>query len=357
MVDMVSRLPNEFEREVAAALGAVTISTPFAFSFSGGPPIKVSAALLGPGGSGAIPAAQPTDLSAERLLTRAIQNTLYERAYTRRIAELGAQPECAPEQEKDFVRSLTEANTGRERWDPGWVIYHFGANGQIFVAKGDRERDAMPGTFLSEALAGRPLQIGGGVRLHVPRESLDLQPGYYFAFGKTLDELAERLSLIRFYFHCGADSAALLLAALSSGLNRFQVPFRMKALLRPEFYGRTDSVVLYVAARYFAITSRIIELIRESVALSPSVPLFTKRLRPGIGVAVDPGNGESFGLHRCGLAAEGIVDAWRDGKQDLPARLRAVAARFAAAGLDLARPYLGPGCVDLFFPPEKARLP
>ena len=357
MVDMVSRPPNGFERELAAAVGAVTISTPFAFSFSGGPPINVSAALLGPGGSGAMPAAQPTDLSAEGLLTRAIQHTLYEHAYARRIAEPGVQSEGAPEQDKDFVRSLSEANTGRERWDPGWVIYHFGANGQIFVAKGDRERDAMPGTFLSDAPAGRPLQTGARVRLHASRESLDLQPGYYFAFGETLDELAERLSLIRFYFHCVADSAASLLAAISSGLNRFQLPFRIKALRRPEAYGRTDSMVLYVAARHFAITARIIELIREGVALSPSVPLFTKRLWPGIGVAVEPGTGESFGLHRCRLAAEGIVDAWRDGKQDVPARLRAVEARFAAAGLDLARPYLGPGCVDLFFPPEKARLP
>jgi hypothetical protein len=215
----------------------------------------------------------------------------------------------------------------------------------------------MPGTFLSDAPPGKPLQIGGSVRLHAPRESLNLQPGYYYAFGEMLDELAEQLSVIRFYFNCRADSAASLLGAISSGLNRFQVPFRIKALLRPEHYDRTDSMVLYVAARYFGITSRVIELIREKVALSPSVPLFTKRLWPGIGVAVEPATGESFGLHRCRLVAEGIVDAWRDGKQDVPLRLGAVAARFAAAGLDLTRPYLGPSGVELFLLPEQARLP
>jgi hypothetical protein len=354
MFDIPPRLSDEFARELTAAVGAVTISSPFAFSFSGAPPINVSAAMLG--GAGRTPA-QPTDLSAEGLLTSTIQNTLYNLAYSCRIGEPSVRPECAPKTEKDFVQRLSEANTGRERWDSGWTITHLGANGQIFVAKGDRECAALPGTFLSDAAPGKPLQIGGRVRLHAPRESLDLQPGYYYAFGETLDELAERLSQIRFYFHCRADSAASVLAAITSGLNRFQVPFRMKALLRPELYDRTDSLVLYVAARYFAITSRIIELMRERGVLSSSVPLFTKRLWLGIGVAVEPGTGESFGLHRCRLVAEGIVDAWRDGEQDARARLRAVAARFAAAGLDLARPYLGPSGVDLFSRPEQARLP
>jgi HopA1 effector protein family len=74
-------------------------------------------------------------------------------------------------------------------------------------------------------------------------------------------------------------------------------------------------------------------------------------------VAVDPGTGESYGTHRCRLAAEGIVDAWHAGSQDVLARLEAVAARFAAAGLDLGRPYLGPGGADLFDVLEPTRLP
>jgi hypothetical protein len=37
--------------------------------------------------------------------------------------------------------------------------------------------------------------------------------------------------------------------------------------------------------------------------------------------------------------------------------MAAVAARFAAAGLDLQRPWLGPVGVDPFTIPEAARLP
>ena len=356
MAETISLLPDEFESDLASVLFAVDILAPFSFSFAGGPPINVDAAAIGPSWSGT-GLAQPTDLTAEALLGRAITSTLYYRAYARPIGDVQMELESSPEEDAAFVRRLAGANAGRERWDPGWAIYHFGVNGRIFVRKGERERVAMPGAFISDAVPGMALQIGTSVRLHAPRESLDSQPSYYFAFGETLDELAEQLSLVRFYFHCGPESVVLLLAEITSALNRFQVPFRLKALNRPALYGRTDAMVLYVGAQHFCITARIVGLVRERVALAPSVPLFAKRLWPGIGVAVEPGTGESFGLHRCRLVAEGIVDAWREGKGDVTARFEAVAARFAGADLDLARPYLGPDGVDLFWLPMPASLP
>jgi len=256
-----------------------------------------------------------------------------------------------------FAQSLSQANASHEHWDPGWVIYQFGANGQVFVHKGDRQRIAMPGAFISDAAPGMAPQIGTSVSLRAPSGSFGVQQGYYFAFGETLDEIADQLSMVRFYFNCDADGAVPLLAALTSELNRFQVPFQAKAPVSPALYDRTDAIVLYVAVRFFAVTARIIALARERITVAPYVPLFTKQLWPGIGIAVEPGTGESFGSHRCRLAAEGIVDAWRDGKQDIPARLAAAAARFAAAGLDLAHPYLGAGWVDVLVHPANPRLP
>jgi hypothetical protein len=55
--------------------------------------------------------------------------------------------------------------------------------------------------------------------------------------------------------------------------------------------------------------------------------------------------------------AEGVVDAWRRGEQGAPARYTATEARFDAAGLDLSRPWLGPGGVDPFNQPQQAKLP
>ena len=346
-------MPAGLAAELTAALGAFNILTPFSFSFMGEPAIDASSISTAAGWTAA-----PTEANPEQLLARAIQASLYDRCYAHRLGDARAQPDRQlPVEDTDFAHRLAEANASCECWDPDWMIYQLGANGQVFVRKGERERMAMPGAFISDFVVGQAPQIGASVRLRAPHEAMGIQPGYYFAFGETLDEVAEQLSLVRFYFHCAAENAAPLLAALGSALNRFQVPFQVKAPISPGLYGRTDAVVLYLAARFFAIVARIVSSIREQIALEFTVPLFTKQLWPGIGVAVDPGTGDSFGSHRCRLCAEGIVDAWREGKQEAPARLTASAARFATAGLDITRPYLGAGWVDLFSLPASPGSP
>ena len=115
--------------------------------------------------------------------------------------------------------------------------------------------------------------------------------------------------------------------------------------------------MLYVGSRYFPITAKIVSSVREKVPLEAATPLFTKTMWPGVGAAVEPGTGESFGVHRCRLAAEGMVELGAEVSQDAPGRLAAVEARFGAAGLDLWRPWLGPGGVDPFLPPQAAGLP
>lgn len=331
--------------ELASPLAAFQCLTSTSFSFAGGAPIEV-----------ALTPSLPADVDALQPLISAISVTLYERCYTHRLEDTYARQEPTTTDDPSFAHQLAEANGSRERWDAKWMIQSVGTNGQIFVRKGDLERMAMPGSFISDTLLGLAPQIGGWVRLRAPHEGWGVQPGYYFAFGETLDDLADHLRLVRVYFHCEAERAPALLAALTRSLNRFQVPFQLKAPVSPGLYGRTDAIVLYLGVRYFPIAARIIAGLKERAELAPSVPLFTKKLWPGVGAAADPGTGESFGQNRCRLAAEGIVGAWREQRDDLPARLKAVATRFAAAGLDLSRPWLGAGWVDLFALPAEPHL-
>jgi HopA1 effector protein family len=353
-VDEAGRdIPAELPGQLDAVFSAFTILSPVSFSFGREPPVDVR---MTPHALGWAGVAQPGWAEPGDPLVKGIQATFYERCYARRLSGPEEQPARASASDPDFARRLAEANLSRERWDKGWVIHGLGTNGQAFVRKGDRERAAIPGAFISEAVVGMAPQIGASVSIRAPRETLDAQPGYYFAFGETLDELADQLSLVRLYFHCGAEVAILLLNRLSRSLNEFQTPFQLKMPTAPALYQRDDTVVLYVGVRYFPIAARIIALARNEISLADPAPLFTKRLWRGVGAAVDPGTGESFGMHRCRLAAEGIVDAWRNGSQDLAARHTAVAARFAAAGLDVARPHLGPSGVDPFDLPQPALL-
>ena len=351
MPDAMPAQPANPRDDLAAALGQFVIHSPTVFAFAGEAPVDARMAAPTPTASG----------NGEDPMLAAIRSMFYDRCYARRRASAAATTTQgqASVQSADpaFARRLVAANAGREYWDGGWVIHQFGPNGQAFVRKGDRERVAMPGAFIFAGPPGQAPQVGTTVSLRAPHETFDVQPGYYFAFGSTLDELADNLSLVRLYFHCGPKAAVSLLGELTGALNRFQTPFQLKTPTEPALYGRTDALVLYIGARYFPIAARIVAGLIGRIPLETATPLFTKRLWPGVGAAVDPGSGESFGSHRCRLAAEAIVGAWRrDGSQDTPSRLAAVAACFAAAGLDLQRPWLGPGGADPFAMPDPASL-
>ena len=80
--------------------------------------------------------------------------------------------------------------------------------------------------------------------------------------------------------------------------------------------------------------------------LKPGVPTFTKPLARGLGLAEDPGQGESFGQNRCRLLAEGLIRAHEQRVRSLDARLQVVLDCYAAAGVRLDRPYLNAGSAD-----------
>jgi hypothetical protein len=49
--------------------------------------------------------------------------------------------------------------------------------------------------------------------------------------------------------------------------------------------------------------------------MRPGTPVFTKFLAPGLGLAEDPGQGDSFGQHRCRLLADAMILAYEQGKK------------------------------------------
>ncbi len=344
-------MDSSFYEELAAIFQAVVIYGSISFSFRGGPPVQVSQeAPQQQAGSFYTP--QP-----QHPLARELQGTLYRECYARRLGSPDPAA-AAPTSDASYAARLSQANKSQDRWDPGWHVYDLKGGGQVFVQKGERHRSAMPGEYASSNAPGMALQVGGVVSLHVVRESFQLQPGFYFAFGETLSDQFDDYSIVRFYFNTRSEGAPPLLERLTTGLNRYQVPFRFKCLTDPSWYTRTDAAVLYVARRYYHITAQIVAALHASLAalIRPEVPLFARVFRPGIGLAEDPGTGESFGMHRCRLLAEGIVDAWQQGLQTPEARLEAVRNRFVMNGMNLDAPYLNAASVDAFDLPETQAL-
>ena len=77
-----------------------------------------------------------------------------------------------------------------------------------------------------------------------------------------------------------------------------------------------------------------------------STPLFAKRLSPGLSLAEDPNNNQSFGEHRCSIFAQALCDAHKKADVSSVKRLEYIEAYFKTLDIDLGRPYLNSSSID-----------
>lgn len=289
-------------------------------------------------------------------LAKLLEQALYQHCYSRHFDGGLRDEQPLNVQGVDLTPALSEANQTRERWDAGWQVYQIMPTGQVMAQKGGRSRSLWPGEFLSTDAPGMMPRPGTNLSVFFMRETTTMQPGFYFAFSEAQTGELDNFSLARFYWNVRAEGAAPLMRAVTRGLNRFQVPFRIKCLTNSAFYTRDDAAVLYVDKRFYPVTSRVLAGIYEEVSrhMRPATPLFTKRLADGLALAEEPYTGESFGMQRCRILAEGLLSAHARGLRDDASRLEEVERHFAAYGFTLDAPYLNPRSVDQYeFKPAK----
>jgi hypothetical protein len=171
-----------------------------------------------------------------------------------------------------------------------------------------------------------------------PRETLTAQYGHYVLVGPAIPD-ASTGRQVRFYWNLGIDGAARFVAEIARRFDRARIPFQAKVPVHPLGYARTDTGVLYlcdedVDASIDAILGTYDAL---GAALRAEVPMFTQPLAAGLSFAESPANGDSFGMHRCDLIAEALVQAHRRELTDAGERLAVVRERLTKYGLDLER--------------------
>lgn len=342
---------SEIPTRLAALLSSVEILSYTRFRLGGGKDIDVN---FLPGTAEPKRAGAATDNQLLSALRQALSNAIYFTAYARSWDGEAIEPEAFElklNPDAAFTASLSAANPTAMRWEAGWKIFRTEANGAVHVHKNDVALQVQAGQYTFVAGGGRPPGIGEMVEILVPRESLTIQPGYYFAFSEMVASDYDSARMGRLYFHVPSYEAAWLIETLATVLNRYHVPFRLKCSTDPAQFDRDDGFVLYVARRFMPVTLRLLKPFVGEFRrrLKESTPLFSKPLLDGLGAADDPGTGESFGQVRSLLVADAILDCWQRERNSATDRYEALKNRFKTAGLSFSLPHLAVGLIDIYF--------
>jgi hypothetical protein len=324
---------DRYRRQIEGAVSAVTVYRDLSHSWFG-----------------ARSAALPRDLrrrlpdAAKRAyVVQTLQARLYGSFYAYGHAVKSAPPPIQARSGGDraFAAALSAANCGSGRWEGGWkLVRHDGA--RAIIRRGGLDVAAALDACRSPG-GGQP-SAGEDVEVKAPKELPASSPGFYMAVGDAPQ--GEAGPLVRVYWNLDPANAIELIRLGTMALNRDGIPFHLKVLDLPAAYGRCDAGVLYIQRRDWTATAEAIASFRDRISRRDPVPALTKPLAPGIGLAEDPGNGESFGLDRCGLLATALFDATSLAGAGSP--MQTAMRRFEAAGIEAATPYLSPGSRDVY---------
>ncbi|MET0552592.1 MAG: T3SS effector HopA1 family protein [Vicinamibacteria bacterium] len=233
----------------------------------------------------------------------------------------------------DLTGLFRAAHADAACWEDGFVVTHVATDGRVRATRDGEERELARCDYVAPGRPGTLPRPGHEIRATVRRDVA--APGspwwYTHRAGWRMDRPPG--DLVRFYFHTAPGSLAALLRALTRTLATSGVPWMVKCAVDPQVHARADAVVAFVQRTALAdLQSPLTELgcrFRDA-ALSAGPPC-TLAVVPGVAVALDPGEGRSFGEHRSRLVAAAVADAG-DARD-------AVWRRFEADGIDPFRPW------------------
>jgi hypothetical protein len=260
---------------------------------------------------------------------------IYHRCHGRQdVLRNGRAPNGDEGLAREFVARLSNANCGVGPVHDQWTVSAVEDDGRLAVEFDGLMLwvDPQPGVAPGER-----------VPVRFPKEYRNLYPGHYVVIGDA--DRGVLVDPVRLYWHVGADGAEALVRSVSARFNRAKLPFRLKLLSEPAGYCRADPAILYIPSDHRAEGAAVVREVYREVGplLNPVVSTFLLALAPGLGLAEDPRDQSSFGMHRSRLLAALLYDALSLGDP-----LAGVAAALEAAGYPLERFHLNPGSAESY---------
>jgi HopA1 effector protein family len=252
----------------------------------------------------------------------------------------------------EFYEKVDNSNMGEGYFDDNWLVLKEEGDGTFAVFKNGLtvhiERD-----LHLRAVDGL-VSIGDLISIRLPKSLL--QSGFYMAVSNSgpHGSQSSNSSLVRIYWSLSPEGAVAVMNSLTQGLNELNIPFVFKILYNPSEYKRYDSGVLYFSNHYYEIVRSVVQstYIKYRNCFSPEIPLFTKFLAPGVGLAEEPDKKfvaiESFGLNRCQIVSNGLLLAHEKKDVSPDGRMSSILHQFLIHGIDIQLPYLNADSKDIY---------
>jgi hypothetical protein len=252
----------------------------------------------------------------------------------------------------EFYKRLHESNCGEGYFDSGWFVLRQECDGSLAVKKGSLILHIERTCHLQPTQA--TATVGDSVAIRMPRNLV--QNGFYVAVGNAGSENSSNLNVckVRIHFNLSPEGACAIMSAITGQLNKVGIPFTFKALYNPSTYGRYDSAVLYFERSNYEVVRQIVGTVyaENHSHFYAKVPLFTKLLAPGLALAEEPDRKfaakESFGMNRCQIVANGLLEAWQKGDESPQCRMASIFQQFSQLGIDYNKPYLNANSRDIY---------
>jgi len=246
------------------------------------------------------------------------------------------------EEREITTHELSQLNQTKESENPLWRVYSIDQNGTAYVTKNGQVRYLVPNHWSFNNPSDKQLKLGTLVNIKLAKEDTKIQEVFYHV--KSEQIVSQQAGYIRIYFNTNFEGAKVLVKQITSQFNKYQVPFLFKCLNHPNLYNRSDSAVLYVNRAYFKIAFQLLHLLIPKLTpfLKKEVPLFSLPIAQGVSFSEDPGDGQSFGMSRCKILSEALVEAFNKNKNNAKEKLEIVEGYLKKNGLDIENMHLKP---------------
>lgn len=250
----------------------------------------------------------------------------------------------------EFCDKLHKNNYGKGSWNPNFRVLRQEADGSLAVEKKGITIHIQPNLHLR--LEEQSAAIGDVVS--IPRPSSHIRNQFYIAYGDLVYTWS--YPSVYIYFNFSSKGAVALMGHLTEQLNAIKIPFDFNVLYNPSNYGRYDSGILRINKDSYEVVRQVLQTVyaENESHFQTHVPIFTKVLAPGLALAERPEKEfrflEDFGMNRCKIIANALLDAHNNSDESLEARIKYIRQHFKGMEIDLERPYLNPNSEDIYTP-------